>query len=193
MDNLDLYKSQKQAFETKLKWNIYNKNFKAISKLAFSAFTFNFNIKAQEDQEALCEFISGNDYLLPIELCNFFIERNIKYSIHYRMVPKLGIKANLIFLDHVLFLKREKLHLSVKQFFNNYKIKFDFKKIPINKKNRRVLIIQFINKKSKKILAFSMDSNIWWLPKKFQKEDSRSCLTSCGWLCFQVSKYIIKS
>jgi hypothetical protein len=97
-----------ESFKLKLKWQVYNKNFEQIKRFEYSAFSFKFNIATQDLQEEFVEFLCKEDEskdIMPWEICNFFLKRNIKYSLSFKYMKKAGLQLNYTLFKTVLFLK----------------------------------------------------------------------------------------
>lgn len=98
---------EKDIFLTQIRWHVYNKNFEEINSFEYSAFKFNFHMVRQKDKEDFIDFISSTNPLFPSDLCNFFIDRNIKFRISFRYVKKLDFKSNWMLFKYMMFLKKE--------------------------------------------------------------------------------------
>ena len=169
-----------EEFKIKLKWKIYHGNFNKITKFNFSTFKFNFKIQSQIQQEEFVEFICSKDLLLPWKLCNFFIKRNIKFSLRFRYLKTLKLKGNLNLLKCVLELNIKYLKFKITKLINNFKF--------INTIDKNSILIEILNKKQKSCYFIQADCNIWWRPRKTVKASVESNLVSIGWLFVQIGK-----
>lgn len=177
--------SQKDNLVKNLKYQVDNKNLKQINKFEYSNFKFKFNIIKQEDQEAFVEFIDKSpNNLMPWDVCNYFLDNNIKYSINFRYVKEKSLKSNWTLFKTVMFLKKEKLKVYIK----DINVDATCRKKMINNKERYDFLLQILNLRTKKIYFIQGDSNIWWKPKKIVKKDDKICMVSYGWLFAQVGK-----
>lgn len=185
-------KRQKESFIIKLKWKIYNKDFKSINNFEYSCFKFKIKMTEQQHMEEFIEFIEEKEPLLPWDLCNFFMQRRIKYSIHFRYLKDIGYNGNWVLFKTVLFLKLQKLRVYFLNYINNFKIVPSIKKREINGKLRRDILVQFFNINKRTVYFLQMDSNIWWKPKKIVDDFDKGHSFSVGWLFMQIGKIKFK-
>lgn len=177
-----------ESFKNKLRWQVYNKNFKSIKKFEYSYFTFKFLLDSQKQQEEFTEFVCSKDDLMPWELGNFFIQQNIKFKIRFRYLKNFSLKRNSIMYRTVKNIQWQLYKIYIKQFINNYKFDIELNRKEINKKIRLNFMLQFLNIKKRVIYYIQADSNIWWKPKIIRNKNSDFEGVSIGWLFAQIGK-----
>lgn len=169
---------------TNLKWKITNKDYK-LNRFDFGAFKFKFKIENNEHKHEFVDFLEENkNLLLPWDFCNFFIERNIKYSINYRYLKEVNLKDNLYLLYLVIYLKKEKFLKNIKKPFA-----MTIERKEINGRKRISFLFQYFNHVKKSMYFIQTDSNIWWKPRKIEEKNENAEVTSFGWLFMQIGKY----
>ncbi len=181
-----------ESFKQKLRWKVYNKEFKQLNEFEYSCFKFKFNIQSQKLQEQFVELICTDKTLMPWDLGNFFLQNNIKFKIKFRYVKGLGFKGNYVLFKTVKWMQKEQLKIFIKEFISNYKFNIQLNKKEINNKNRINFEFQYMNVKKKTIYCIQADSNIWWKPKRIIKNTNNYDYKSIGWLFVQFAKMKIK-
>lgn len=110
-------------FFQNVKNNVYEGKFKELNRFEYSCFKFEFKLDNEQYQREFSNFLYFNDPLMPWDICNFFMSRNIRFSINFRYCPSVDLKSNYILSKTVLFLKKEIIRINILKNYNKIKTK----------------------------------------------------------------------
>lgn len=108
-DNIS--KQSDKIFKTRVKWKVAQKELKEINGYSYSYFKFKFKIVEQAIQEEFAELIGSDAFVMPWEICNFFLSKNIIFSIHFRYLLKKSPIKNFKALKLVMDLKLQQFNI----------------------------------------------------------------------------------
>ena len=180
-------KQKELLFKNKLKWKVYHDEFKDIKTYTYNCFRYHVIITDQKILKDFIDLVCDEGRVTQSSICNFFIERDIKYKLRFRYLTKAPLKDNYKMFSQVLWLNFQKIKVIFNRTYN-YEFKFDKKEIA--GKIRNHLLIRLIDIKNYKIYFLEADTNIWWLPKvKKTSSDSKNTFY-VGWL-FAMAGYVV--
>ncbi|MDF2880092.1 MAG: hypothetical protein K0R54_649 [Clostridiaceae bacterium] len=181
--------NRRERFNIKFNWQVHNGKLKEINSYSYSCFKFKFKIVDQNTQEEFAQLVTGDNDAFPWDICNFFVQRDIKFSINFRYVKGAKFKANFEMFKEVMRLKKEHLRVIIVKNISNIKFSKTIKKKQIAGKERLSFFFEIINLKTNTIYFLQADSNCWWKPKKNIIDTENGKGVAIGWLFAQIGKF----
>lgn len=113
-------KERKDLFFNELKKRVYEGELIELNNFAYSCFEFNFDITEQQYLKEFANFLYFKEILLPWDIVNFFIQRNLEVSISFKYNFDSSFKTNFTLFKVVVLLKKELFLLKSRKFISKF-------------------------------------------------------------------------
>lgn len=97
-----------ERLKTKLGWKIAHDNIAKLNGFKYLCFSFKFDIDDKPLMNELNAFVLGQKTPPPSDVCDFFIERDIAYTLKFIYDKNLTPRENLLLWHHVKKLNKQK-------------------------------------------------------------------------------------
>lgn len=98
-------------FLNKLRWQSANKNFTDMQKFATDSIVYIFaKPLSYNEQNDFINFIGNSEHLnhlTPVDFCNYFRHKKIKFTIKFQYVKNIGLRQNYQYYKIIRILRRE--------------------------------------------------------------------------------------
>lgn len=98
-------------FLTRLRWRSANKDFTDMEKFATDSIVYVFTKPlSYDEQNGFMGFIGDSEHLnhlTPVDFCNYFLCKHIKFTIKFRYVKKIGLRQNYRYYKVIKLLQRK--------------------------------------------------------------------------------------
>ena len=141
-----------------LEYQILKNNLKDINKFKCRFFVYKIKSTMTHNlQVDFLNFLKSKNILLPHEIYNFFLSKQLKFSVKFKPIIRAGLKMNYNMFCEYLRISKQLYEINKKYIFKFYKRNF-----VDEKKNKEFTQLNFkiINKKQLIFIKYSIDLNI---------------------------------